>query len=79
MLMNIRISVDHSVVAKGLDGRHRDADGRIERKHGNTKIKNLKEIYPELKSYRNEDTLAQVRDRYGVESLDALLKEIRKK
>jgi hypothetical protein len=67
------------LVAKGLDGRHRDVDGRIERKHGNTKMKNLKDVYPELKSFRNEDTLAQVRDRYGVASLDALLREIRKK
>jgi hypothetical protein len=63
-------------MAEALDGRHRDADGRIERKHGNTKIKNLKDQYPELKSFRNEDTLGEVRDRYGVDSLDALLREL---
>ncbi len=61
----------------GLDGRHRDEDGRIERKHGNTKIKNLKDQYPELKNFRNEDTLGEVRERYGVDSLDALLDKLR--
>jgi hypothetical protein len=61
----------------GLDGRHRDEDGRIERKHGNTKIKNLKNQYPELKNFRNEDTLGEVRERYGVDSLDALLDKLR--
>jgi len=37
----------------GLDGRHRDRDGRIEKKHGNTKMKNLKDQYPELKHFRD--------------------------
>ena len=61
----------------GLDGRHRDADGRISEKHGNTKIKNLKDEYPKLKNFRNEDTLGEVRDRYGADSLDDLLRKIR--
>jgi hypothetical protein len=63
----------------GLDGRHRDENGRIERKHGNTKIKNLKGEYPELKNFRNEDTLGKVLGRQGVESLDALLDKLRKR
>jgi hypothetical protein len=61
----------------GLDDRHRDRDGRIEKKHGNTKIKNLKDDYPELKNFRDEDTLGEVRDRYGAESLDDLLRKLR--
>ncbi len=64
-------------MADGIDGRHRNVDGRIDRKHGNTKIKNLKDEYPELKNFRNEDTLGDVRDRYNVESLDALLRKLR--
>jgi hypothetical protein len=32
---------------KGLDGRHRDKSGRIERKHGNTKIASLRKEYGE--------------------------------
>jgi hypothetical protein len=63
----------------GLDGRHRDENGRIERKHGNTKIKNLKGEYPELRNFRNEDTLGKVLGRQGVESLDALLDKLRKR
>ena len=63
----------------GLDGRHRDENGRIERKHGNTKIKNLKGEYPELRNFRNEDTLGKVLGRQGVESLDALLDKQRKR
>ena len=32
---------------KGLDGRHRDKTGRIERKHGNTKVGSLRKEYGE--------------------------------
>ena len=62
---------------EGLDGRHRNQNGRIDRKHGNTKIKNLKIDYPELKTFRNEDTLGQVRDRYDAKSLDELIQKLR--
>ena len=30
---------------KGLDGRHRDKSGRIEKKHGNTRVAALREKY----------------------------------
>ena len=29
----------------GLDGRHRDADGRISEKHGNTRVDTLRDTY----------------------------------
>ena len=64
---------------EGLDGRHGDKNGQIERKHGNTKMRTLKPEYPELKNFRNDDTLGQVRARYGVESLDGLLEKLRTK
>ena len=64
---------------EGLDGRHRDKNGQIERKHGNTKMRTLKPEYPELKNFRNDATLGQVRARYGVESLDALREKLRTK
>ena len=32
---------------KGLDGRHRDQDGQIDRKHGNTQVKSLRKTYGE--------------------------------
>ena len=64
---------------EGLDGRHRDKNGQNERKHGNTKMRTLKPEYPELKNFRNDDTMGQVRARYGVESLDGLLEKLRTK
>lgn len=32
---------------KGLDNRHRDKGGQIDRKHGNTRIKSLRKTYGE--------------------------------
>jgi len=32
-------------MARGLDGRHRDKDGTIDRKHGNTRVDTLRETY----------------------------------
>ncbi|MGO9517280.1 MAG: hypothetical protein ACLPTZ_25470 [Beijerinckiaceae bacterium] len=41
---------------RGLDKRHRDKSGRIERKHGNTKVAVLREEYGEsfAKGRRND-------------------------
>lgn len=64
-------------MADGLDGRHRDQDGRISEKHGNTKMKNLKPDYPEFKNFRNEDTLGEVKERYGADSLDDLRRKVK--
>ncbi len=61
----------------GLDGRHRNQDGRIEKKRGDTRIRNLKAQYPELEKFPDDATLGELRDRYHVESLDALLRELR--
>jgi len=61
----------------GLDGRHRNEDGRIERKRGDTKIENLKDQYPELKSFPDKATLKEIRTQYNVDSLDALLRALR--
>jgi hypothetical protein len=33
--------------AKGLDGRHRDTTGRIDKKHGNTRVGSLRKAYGE--------------------------------
>jgi hypothetical protein len=61
----------------GLDGRHRNEDGRIERKRGDTKIENLKDQYSELKSFPDNTTLEEIRTQYNVDSLDALLRALR--
>ena len=43
----------------GLDDRHRDKNGRIEEKHGNTKNKNLPEP---IAGFSPERTLKEMRD-----------------
>lgn len=43
---------------KGLDGRHRDKSGRIERKHGNTKVAALRKEYgPGFAKGRRKDLM----------------------
>jgi hypothetical protein len=43
---------------KGLDNRHRDKSGRIERKHGNTKVAALRKEYgPGFAKGRRKDTM----------------------
>lgn len=61
----------------GLDGRHRNEDGRIEKKRGDTKIGHLKAQYPALTGFPDDLTLGELRDRYHVDSLDALLQVLR--
>lgn len=63
----------------GIDDRHRNENGRIERKHGNSKIGNMKDQYPELKNFPDDATLGELRSRYSVDSLDALIRELRKR
>jgi hypothetical protein len=61
----------------GLDGRHRDADGQISRKHGNTKVGTLRETYgadfaPGVRADAHLDTVLR---REGVDSLSQLLRK----
>lgn len=63
----------------GLDGRHRNEDGRIERKRSDTKMKNLKGQHPELRTFSDNATLGEIRIQHNVDSLDALLRALRKK
>ncbi|MGO9357878.1 MAG: hypothetical protein ACLP1D_09395 [Xanthobacteraceae bacterium] len=37
----------NSGAKKGLDGRHRDKGGQIDRKHGNTRVHTLRKTYGE--------------------------------
>jgi hypothetical protein len=64
-------------MSKGLDGRHRDEDGTISRKHGNTKMETLQQTYPELSRYNPNDTLSDVLGCEGVDSLSRLLRKKR--
>ena len=65
----------------GLDGRHRDEDGRISEKHRNTLVGTLRETYGQdfLSDFRSDAHLGTVLDRTGAESLTQLVKEHRQK
>ena len=61
----------------GLDGRHRDASGRISEKHGNTRVDTLRETYGEgfAPGVRGDAHLRTVLDRTGARSLSDLVKK----
>jgi hypothetical protein len=58
-------------MSKGLDDRHRDSDGTIDRKHGNTKVQTLREIYGDsfAEGYRGDTKLENLLEREGAASL----------
>jgi hypothetical protein len=63
----------------GLDGRHRDANGEISRRHGNTSIDSLREAYgacfaPGFPGYAR---LRDVLDRLDEPSLSRLIRALR--
>ncbi len=60
----------------GLDGRHRDKSGRIERKHGNTKVAALRKEYGEsfAKGRRKDLMLKTLLAETGSASLHDYLK-----
>jgi hypothetical protein len=63
-------------MANGLDDRHRDKDGRISEKHGNTEVGTLRDEYGQdfLQDWRSDAHLETVREATG-KSLSQLVKE----
>ena len=61
----------------GLDGRHRDANGRISEKHGNTRVDTLRETYGDgfAHDIRGDAHLRTVLGRTGAPSLSKLLRK----
>ena len=59
----------------GLDGRHRDADGRISQKHGNTFVGTLRETYGQDFGLgtRSDAKLSTLLEKEGAPSLSQLL------
>lgn len=60
----------------GIDGRHRDEDGRIRAKNGNTRVDTLRDIYgddfaPGIRGDAHLDTLLE---RTGSDSLSEYLR-----
>jgi hypothetical protein len=62
--------------SKGLDNRHRDANGQISRKHGNAQLRSLRRIYgAEFAADRRADmTLRTLLEETGQPSLGQYLK-----
>jgi hypothetical protein len=60
----------------GLDDRHRDKNGEISRKHGNTNIGTLRKIYGAsfANGFSDHDTLAHALATLDVHSLSQLVK-----
>lgn len=61
----------------GLDGRHRDADGRISEKHGNTRVDTLRDRYGDgfAPGVRGDAHLRTLLDRTGSSSLSQYRKK----
>jgi len=61
---------------KGLDGRHRDTTGRIDKKHGNARVGSLRKTYGErfAKGRRKDMMLKTLLAETGTESLQAYLR-----
>lgn len=61
----------------GLDGRHRDVNGRISEKHGNTRVGTLRETYGDsfAAGTRSDAKLSTILDRAGGPSLSQFLKK----
>ena len=66
---------------KGLDQRHRDRDGTISRKHGNTKVGTLRKEFGEqfAEGRRSDLLLKNLVAESGANSLDDYLKHRRKR
>lgn len=60
----------------GLDGRHRDVDGEIRRKNGNTRVDTLRETYGDnfAAGARGDMHLSTLLERSGASSLSDYLK-----
>lgn len=63
----------------GLDQRHRDANGEISRKHGNTEVGTLRETYGSgfAADRRSDMKLSTLLDQSGAPSLRQYLKRSR--
>ncbi len=62
---------------KSLDGRHRDTTGRIDKKHGNARVKSLRKTYGEhfAKGRRGDMMLKTLLAETGTDSLHAYLRK----
>jgi hypothetical protein len=71
---------ENMVTQPGLDGRHRDKDGRISKKHGNTLISTLRQTYGQNFAPREQGhvKLGDVLQRLDDNSLSMLIRDLDK-
>ncbi len=62
---------------RGLDGRHRDKSGRIDKKHGNTRVASLRKEYGPgfAKGHRKDMMLKTLLKNTGCSSLHEYLRQ----
>lgn len=77
MLVTPRLEHFQMARQPGLDGRHRDRDGHIDRKRSDTLVKTLRKTYGSdfLEGFRSDTTLGTVLKKTGAESLRELVKK----
>jgi hypothetical protein len=65
---------ENAMKEPGLDHRHRDKNGEISRKHGNTLVRTLRKIYGAgfAPGCRDEEKLSAVLDKFDEASLSQL-------
>lgn len=62
-----------------VPNRSRDKDGEWREKRSDTKVETLKKDYPEFEGVNGNMHLGTLKDKFGVDSLDQVIKELRKK
>lgn len=64
-------------MSNDLDGRSRDENGRIRAKRGDTKASTLAKTYPEFQGLPPNQTLGDLEQQLGTESLDQTRRVLR--
>lgn len=59
--------------------RSRNNDGEYRRKRSDTKVQNLKKTYSEFENINGNTHLGTLMDKYDTDSLDGVLRALRKK
>lgn len=59
--------------------RSRDKNGEWREKRSDTKVETLKQHYPEFENINGNMHLGTLKDKFGVDSLDQVLRELRKR
>ena len=76
--MSAQIVLNLNFTHMSLPKHQRNQDGRFRRERADSLVKNLKLEYLELKDVNGNTKLGTLREKLGVDSLDGVLKTLRK-